>query len=262
MNELTLDPKKKYLFAFAHPDDDVGIAGTMRLLVRRVAEVHCVWATSGDFFGQGQTREAETYRAMDLLGISRSNVHLLRFPDLSLVSRLEEAVDLMADLLKILKPDVIVADAYEGGHPDHDSVNVMVLEGSIRAGLNPELFEFPLYNGSGSFLKLGWRLNSFPPGGIPPFHTVLDEDAIQCKYGMMRAYSSQWMYMVPARLACPRWRLANTGEPYRAFSKDRDYTQPPHKGTLGYERRFNSFMNIKFRDFRNAVMKVMEHRNS
>ncbi|MBI5252393.1 MAG: PIG-L family deacetylase [Desulfomonile tiedjei] len=256
-----LDPRKKYLFAFAHPDDDVGIAGTMRLLVRRVAEVHCVWATSGDFFGQGQTRETETYKAMRVLGLSESNVHLLRFGDLSLVSKLDEAVDAMADLLRGLRPDIVYANAYEGGHPDHDSVNFMVSEGSVRAGLHPELFEFPLYNGSGSLIQLGWRINSFPDGGPEVLHTVLDEDAVRCKYGMMQTYSSQWMYMVPARLASSRWKLTQTGEPYRPFPLDRDYTLPPHKGRLGYERWFNFFMGIRFRDFRNSVMMARKRNN-
>jgi LmbE family N-acetylglucosaminyl deacetylase len=258
---MNLDPRKKYLFAFAHPDDDVGIAGTMRLLVRRVAEVHCVWATSGDFFGQGETREAETYEAADVLAMPKSNVHLLKFPDLSLVSKLNEAADAMAELLRVIRPDVILADAYEGGHPDHDSVNFMVVEGSIRAGLTPELFEFPLYNGSGSPLQLGWRLNSFPPGGPTVLHTVLDEDAIQCKYRMMRAHSSQWMFMVPARMACSRSRLCTIGEPYRPFSKDRDYTLPPHGGRLGYERWFNFFMGIRFNDFRKAVISARDQHN-
>lgn len=255
---MILDPNKKYLFVFAHPDDDVGIAGTMRLLVRKVAEIHCVWATSGGFLGGRQTREAEGRKAIKVLGLSESYVHLLRFPDLSLVAQLDKAVDSMADLLCSIQPDVVFADAYEGGHPDHDSVNFMVAQGALRAGLSPQMFEFPLYNGSGPLIKMGWRINSFPPGGTPTFHTLLDDDAIQCKYRIMRAYSSQWMYMVPARLASSRYRLSHVGEPFRAFSSDRDYTAPPHQGTLGYERWFNFFMGIRYKDFRNSVSKVLE----
>lgn len=260
MNTI-LDPGKKYLFAFAHPDDDVGISGTMRLLVRKVAEIHCVWATSGDFFGQGKQREAEAYRAMDILGLNHSQVHLLRFSDLSLVSKLDEAADAMAELLSDVKPDVIFADAYEGGHPDHDSVNFMVWEGAVRAGLSSQFFEFPLYNGSGTLSSLGWRINEFPPGGPPVLHTVLDEEAIECKYRMMRAYSSQWMYMFPARLACQRARLLEVGEPYRVVPRDRDHALPPHAGRIGYERWFNFFMGIRFKDFRNAVLKARGRRS-
>ena len=257
----SLDPRKKYLFAFAHPDDDVGIAGTMRLLLRRVADIHCVWATSGDFFGQGEIRESETYKSMEILGVPESNVHLLRFPDLSLVSRLNEAADAMTELLKSVRPDVIFADAYEGGHPDHDSVNFMVLEGSVRAGLTLDFFEFPLYNGSGSLLELGWKLNSFPAGGPDVLHNVLDEDAIETKYRMMRTHSSQWMYMVPARLACSRLRLSGVGEPYRQFSGSRDHSVPPHEGRLGYERWFNAFMRTGFQDFRDAVIMARKSRH-
>jgi LmbE family N-acetylglucosaminyl deacetylase len=188
-------------------------------------------------------------------------MHLLKFPDLSLVAKLNEAADAMAELLNTIRPDVVFADAYEGGHPDHDSVNFITLEGSVRAGLAPELFEFPLYNGSGSLLRLGWRVNSFPEGGPTVLHTLLDEDAIDCKYRMMRAYSSQWMYMVPARLACSHWRLSKVGEPYRPFSRDRDHSIPPHAGRLGYEKWFNAFMRTRFADFKSSVTMARERRD-
>lgn len=254
---MELNASKTYLFAFAHPDDDVGIAGTMRMLVRKGANVHCVWATSGDYFGQGKKREAEIRHAMEILGLDQSHVHLLHFSDLSLVAKLSEATAAMTELIRTLKPDVVVSIAFEGGHPDHDSVNFLAVEGATRAGLKPDLFEYPLYNSSGFFYTFGWRINAFPDSTIPVLYSKLDKDAADRKHRMMmEAYSSQWMYMVPARLATPKHFLFTKGEPYRRIPKDRDHTIPPHSGTIGYERFFNSFMRTSFRDFQIAVLKA------
>jgi LmbE family N-acetylglucosaminyl deacetylase len=249
----------KYVFLFAHPDDDVFIAGAMRLLLERGTELHCVWVTSGDYFGKGEQREKELAQAMSVLGLHEPCVHLLRFPDLGLLSRLDEAADSFAALLDRIRPDVIVANAFEGGHPDHDCVNFLAYEGPTRLGIAPRLFEFPLYNGSGPSYQWRWKINRFPNSSPPEQHTVLTDTAVACKHQMMKEYAaSQWMYMVPARLASPRRKLMTKGELYRACPSDRDHTLPPHSGKLNYERWFNSFMRTTFEDYRRAVLKTRE----
>ena len=37
---MNLDATKKYVFLFAHPDDDAFVAGTIKLLILNHAEVH------------------------------------------------------------------------------------------------------------------------------------------------------------------------------------------------------------------------------
>ncbi len=252
---MNLDPGLIYLFLFAHPDDDTFIAGTMRTLIGRGAEVHAAWLTSGDFLGQGERRERELFEAAKMLGLVPERIHLLRLPDLGLVSRLSDATRLVSDLYGSLKPDRVFADAFEGGHPDHDAVNFLAYEARLRSGVRAELFEFPLYNGTGPFLHWRWRINRFPPGEPAVLHTRLNEDAIACKHGMMRIYArSQWMFMIPARLASSRHRLSTEGEPYRPCPPDRDHSAPPHPGQLNYERWFNRFMKITRQDFREAVV--------
>ena len=257
---MNLRPDAKYFFLFAHPDDEVVISGTMKLILESGADIHAAWATSGDRFTKREIRESELKRSMDLLGLDQSHTHLLRFPDLGLVSLLEDAADCAANLLNEVRPDVIFANAYEGGHPDHDSVNFLALECSTRIGIKPQLFEFPLYNGTGNFLHWKWRINRFPPGGPAVIHNPLHDEAIRCKYEMMKAYSTQKLYMVPARLACPPERLSQEGEPYRFCPEDRDHTVPPHPGKLNYERWFNRFMKITFTDFREAVLRARDSR--
>jgi LmbE family N-acetylglucosaminyl deacetylase len=247
----------KYLFLFGHPDDDVFISGTMKILLDSGAEIHCAWATSGDYFGLGKIREKQLADAMKVLGIPGEHIHLLRFPDLGLVSRLDEAADAFASLLGEVKPDVIFATAFEGGHPDHDCANFMAYESSARAGISPLMFEFPLYNGSGPFHYWWWRINGFPNGGPPVLHNPLTDEAILCKHRAMKVYAvTEWLYMIPARLASPSAALRTRGEPFRACPADRDHAIRPHPGKLNYERWFNFFMRIGFEDYRQAVLRA------
>lgn len=255
---MTFSHREKYLFLFAHPDDDVFIGGTLKLLLDQGAEVDAAWLTSGDYFGLGSRRERELSNAMAALGLDERRVHRLRFPDLGLLSRLDEAAEEVADLMDQLQPSIVVADAFEGGHPDHDCVNFLAFEGSFRAGIRAEIIEFPLYNGAGHWYHWRWRINSFPPGGPPVLYSRLNDAALTCKHKMIRSYPSQWMYMGPARLASSRSRLTPLGEPYRICPADRDHTVPPHAGELSYERWFNSFMKTTFSQFRNEVVRVRQ----
>jgi LmbE family N-acetylglucosaminyl deacetylase len=256
-----LESSDKYLFLFAHPDDDVFVAGTMKLLLDRGAEIHCVWATSGDYFGLEKKREKQLAAAMDIVGVPPENLHLMRFPDLGLIAGMNDVADALASLLSDVRPDVIFANAFEGGHPDHDSVNFLACEGSARAAISPRLYEFPLYNGAGPFYYWWWKINSFPDSGLPALNAPLTDEAILCKHRAMKVYAAtEWLYMVPARLASPGTTLKTQGEVFRACPSDRDHTIRPHPGRLGYERWFNFFMKTGFEDFKQAVLQARQHR--
>lgn len=259
---MTFSSQDKYLCLFGHPDDDVFIAGTMKFLLDNGAELHAAWLTSGDYFGLGARREKELTRATAILGLDKSRVHRLRFPDLGVLARLDEAADDVAELMDRVKPSIVVADAFEGGHPDHDSANFLAYEGSYRANISAKIIEFPLYNGAGHWYHWWWKINSFPPGGPPVQYSRLNDAAVTCKHRIIRSYSSQWMYMAPARLWSPRSRMIHLGEPYRICPPDRDHTVPPHAGRLSYERWFNSFMKTKFSQFRDQVLSVRQRPSS
>jgi LmbE family N-acetylglucosaminyl deacetylase len=254
---IIADPSKRYLFIFAHPDDDAFICGMMCTLLRSGALVSAVWATSGDYFGQQTRREGELSRAMDLIGLDENHRHLLRFHDLGLIRSLPDVADQMTRLVREIEPTHIIVNAYEGGHPDHDCVNFCAVEASQKSKITPELYEFPLYNGSGPFYYWSWRINGFPPPAHETYYFKLTSEIINKKYAVMKTYAeSQWMYMIPARLASPKNFLKSKGEVYRKFSVARNYTAPPHPGKINYERWFNFFMKIRYSDFRQAVERV------
>ena len=244
------------IFVFAHPDDDVFISGMMKKHLVSGLGIRAVWLTSGGYLGGRRRREQELTLATSELGLSSEDYNLLRFPDLGLTAAMNEAASELSEIFREFKPNTIFVTAFEGGHPDHDAANFIVYEARFRAQLDCGVFEFPLYNGAGSFLTWRWRINSFPPGGPETIFQPLEDIEINCKYNAMRIYSSQWMYMVPARLTRSRGVLKSRGEPYRTCPAGRDHSIPPHRGKLNYERWFNSFMRIKFTDFARAVGKV------
>jgi LmbE family N-acetylglucosaminyl deacetylase len=255
---MALPSNEKYAFVFAHPDDDVMISGTMKMLIDKGAEVHGVWLGSGDFIEQGPIRRAELEKAAQILGLKKSRIHMLHLKDGRLVEDMEHGATLLADLFAKIKPENVFVTAFEGGHPDHDVANFLAYEASRRAGIRPKLYEFPLYNGSGPAHHWWWRINDFPPGGPPVLSNPLNRAAVETKYRIMRNYSSQWMYMLPARLASTRSDLLKMGEPYRLCPWDRDHTVRPHPGMLNYERWFNRFLNGDFEKFSDAVRKTRQ----
>jgi LmbE family N-acetylglucosaminyl deacetylase len=247
-------PKSRTLFLFAHPDDEVFISGLMMTLLENNVEILCVWATSGDFFGGGEKREAENLAVIQILNLPMSQRKLLRIPDLGLIKDLHKYSDQIASLIKDFHPTSIFVNAYEGGHPDHDCVNFLAYEGRFRSGLNPKIYEFPLYNGNGKFIHWWWQINSFPNEENQTFHFPINKKYLERKYAIMRAYGSQWMYMIPARLVSPEWRLMGIGELYRLCPDKRDHSLPPHPRKLNYERWFNYFMHTSFYDYKQAVL--------
>lgn len=67
-----------------HPDDEVLLAaGVMRRAVARGQRVAVILMTNGDLSCErnGYVREAETIRAMQLIGVAESDVHFLGYPD-------------------------------------------------------------------------------------------------------------------------------------------------------------------------------------
>ncbi len=256
-----LDPQSRYLFLFAHPDDEVLIAGTMRGLLARGAFMHAAWVTSGDYFGGRERREAELASAMGILGLDEKRTRLLRLPSLGLLAQLRHGCERVAEVMNETQPDIVFVNAYEGGHPDHDAVNFMAYAGLRELGPKTRLLEFPLYNGTGPFYHWRWRINSFPPGGPRVLHNPLDSAGTRCKYRMMRAYSSQWAYMIPAAPRMLRARMRHPGEPYRCCPEDRDHVRPPCSGKLNYERWFNWFLKTRFVDFREAVRNARDVRS-
>jgi LmbE family N-acetylglucosaminyl deacetylase len=144
----------------AHPDDEsILTAGTMGLAARQGHRVVLVVATRGELgepvpgvLAEGETlgerREAETYRAAELLGIDR--VEFLGYRDSGMIGEetnddpscfwqadVEEAAERLAALLTEVGADVVTLyDDHGGyGHPDHIQVHRVGTRAAELAGV-------------------------------------------------------------------------------------------------------------------------------
>ncbi|MBN9414305.1 hypothetical protein ABS71_11100 [bacterium SCN 62-11] len=235
-------PRGSWLFLFAHPDDDVLIAGTVYTLVERGDRVDLAWVTDSSSLGGLVRRQAESRAAAHAMGVEQSRVHFRDFPSLAMVPRLRQDFPAMQELIEQVNPNFCMTVAFEAGHTDHDCVQFL----AARASRRP-LYEYPLYNSAAR----GFQVNRFPGG--PCDYQPLTLEAVRRKHIAMQLYASQWPYMICARLATPSNLMQRRGEPYRLCPPERDYRQPPHPGTLNVDRIFNRFMRWRFADFARSV---------
>jgi LmbE family N-acetylglucosaminyl deacetylase len=126
----------KFLFVFAHPDDETfSSGGTITKLTRANHKVILVTATKGEA-GEpgnppittrdkvGEVREQELRRAAKIMGILR--IHFLGFIDGKVrYARNKKLQGKILTVLKKEKPDVIITFDKGGGsnHPDHKAVS-------------------------------------------------------------------------------------------------------------------------------------------
>jgi LmbE family N-acetylglucosaminyl deacetylase len=176
-----------------HPDDGVlGAGGLIQRIVSRHGSVEVVEITSGDAFPKGvkavrrvdiptaeayrwygTVREREVFRAMTQLGVARSRVRLLGFPDEGLCQlagdRGSDAVfaspytrrdsppsqeQLLAgakyrgadarreleELLVAFRPNLLVIPDSHDEHPDHCATHLLVhsaIDAAVRRGIRP-----------------------------------------------------------------------------------------------------------------------------
>lgn len=140
------DPSLRWLFVFAHPDDEVGIAAWMGRLQKAGNPVQAIW------LHHTKRREFESREVChNILGIPQPDLHFWGQPDGECVHHLFELQPRMKALIDNFRPDRVVTIAYEQGHLDHDASNLLV-----RASYDGVMLEFPMYQGYyRDFMHLG-----------------------------------------------------------------------------------------------------------
>ncbi|MCX7943076.1 MAG: PIG-L family deacetylase [Deltaproteobacteria bacterium] len=134
---------KRPLFIVAHQDDELNYAG---LIKRLGSKTHIIWVTNGDglYFEMGvspekyaEIRQREAIKAAEAVGIDERNLLCLKFSEVEIYKRFAELnrspqsmrihksffkgiKDAIKDVVFGYEPDVIITDAWQGGHPEHD----------------------------------------------------------------------------------------------------------------------------------------------
>jgi LmbE family N-acetylglucosaminyl deacetylase len=146
------------VFLFAHQDDEFGVFQSIERDRARGLRIRIAYLTTGVSDGRSPIfRNAESLRVLSSMGIPAEDIvfagSLLTIADGSLSDRLTEVVHWLTDWLKsIADLERLYVPAWEGGHPDHDSLHAAALIAASRAGCCSSLRQFPLYN---AYLRTG-----------------------------------------------------------------------------------------------------------
>ncbi len=224
------------LVVAAHPDDDVIGAGA---LMARVARVRVAYVTDGaprdgrdarargfpDVAAYAAARRREAAAALVLAGVAPERLVWLGVPDQQATFALDQAACRLGELIRAVRPGVVLTHAYEGGHPDHDATAFAVqaaLE-TCPGQAGAALLEFAGYHAT----RQGGRSTDFLEDPACPAVTFdLDAAAQRLKAAMFACHASQ--AAVLASFSCAR-------EQFRA-APVYDFSRPPHEGRLLYER--------------------------
>jgi LmbE family N-acetylglucosaminyl deacetylase len=226
---------RRLLVIAAHPDDET-VGATVP--IARATEVRIVHVTDGapnePKFRPPQlsreeyaaTRRSEAVQALSELGVGSEEIVMLGFRDLDASNHLYDLTLRVAEAIEAYRPSVLLAHAYEGGHPDHDAIAFATAnaERVLRARESeiPLHLEMALYHGFPAF-----TVGRFLPGGGDEHTFALDEGELRRKRSMMQSYASQQHVLADF--------YALTEERIRV-ALEYDFTRPPHDGTLQYER--------------------------
>ena len=245
-----LDPLLgRSLLVLAHPDDECVTYGA---LLQRMADPIVRFMTDGaprDAYFWGRYGSRETYaairqqearRALARIGVEhiefvsdgchgrslQANRHAASdlLVDQELFRILPAAWRELAEAVERLQPQALLTLAYEGGHPDHDSCNLLVSLAAKKFDL--PAWEAPIYNRASESDADRLEPQRFTAENGTEIDVCPSATEIEQKRAMWREYASQGdflQFFSPER-ECVR--------PLPAY----DYSLPPHTGQLNYER--------------------------
>ncbi len=223
----------------AHPDDEsIGLGGLLPYLPHATV----VHVTDGaphrrEWWGApelpsreayAQARRGELIAALTLAGVGENRLRSLGVADQEASVDLARLAHQMAGVITELHCDVVFTHSYEGGHPDHDATAFAVHAACRMLRRNgddaPQIIEFAGYHAqpAGGLT----RCDFLPVPQVEETTVVLDEAEQDLKRRMLAAFVTQRETLAPFPIDVERFRRAP------AY----DFTAPPHKGELHYER--------------------------
>jgi LmbE family N-acetylglucosaminyl deacetylase len=220
----------------AHPDDEtIGAGG----LLSRRKNFKVVHATDGSPLNPSDalvagcsTRESyaeirrkEAVDALASVGIGEDAITNLRFTDQRASFHLRELSELLQALVERLRPEIVLTHAYEGGHPDHDSVAFAchMAQRVCRPEARFQLCEFTGYHAANGGMEV-YRF--LPDEEHEQYIYRLSAEERELKISMITKFATQGRTLQPfSSPEVERFRVA----------PDYDFTRPPHEGKLWYE---------------------------
>jgi N-acetylglucosamine malate deacetylase 2 len=232
------DSHTRALFVVAHPDDEViGAGGSLLSHFECCKIVHLTDGAPADMFDArragfsgrhdyAHARREEAAEALSLAGITKGQVIELGLTDQRASYELVGLARLLSRLFDEVKPEIVVTQPYEGGHPDHDS-SAFVVHAARQLLLNesataPQIVEMTSYHQRDDHTIYSDFLSS--EGCVPvTFQLSLAQRTMKRK--MFECFLTQREVLKWFPIDVERFREA----------PEYDFTQPPHPGKLHYE---------------------------
>ena len=230
------------LFLLAHQDDEFGIFYEISAAIRRGDKVFCVFATDGarPHENPPSQRDKESLRVLQKLGVTPEFIlfpgHLLGLID----GRLHEVAAKLSHWLETFlnhHPEIsrCFVPAWEGGHPDHDTLHAVAVRIKSRRPDTFELLQFPLYNAyqcSRPFFNVFFPL--VENGPTKNKHIAWADRLMYLGYCL--CYPSQWRTWLGLFPFVLRHYFLSGTQSVQEVSLAR-VEEKPHDGTLYYEAR-------------------------
>jgi LmbE family N-acetylglucosaminyl deacetylase len=228
-------PAAQLLVVAAHPDDETVGAASLLLRTERAAVVHVTDGSPADArlrpghpdrAAYARLRRAEAEEALAVAGLDRGRILRLGGADQEVARSLAPLARELAAILAALRPRLVVAHAWEGGHPDHDA-SALATRAALalvarREGEAPRLVEMTGYHLAGARLAT----SEFLPGPRAVRHRLGPEERAR-KRAMLERYASQRAALAAFGVETEDFRL---GGPLAPAAR-------PHPGPLHYKLR-------------------------
>lgn len=181
-----------------HPDDlEIACGGTLRKYVEQGAQVYMCHIANGN---QGhviiepdelrviRTKEAE--EAGKVIGAKQ--VINLDVPDMEVHSHNTEIMDAMADVVRMVRPDVMITHNPDDYMLDHAQASIIATNGAFCSGLNHRPRKFDAFN---SFIPT-FFMDTLAGVNFQPTHYVNISNQIELKLQALECHESQLKWML------------------------------------------------------------------
>jgi N-acetylglucosamine malate deacetylase 2 len=223
------------LFVVAHPDDAVAAAGARLGYCDNITILHVTDGTPRDLnsaqksvFGNRKTfsmiRREELRAALELIEGKR-RVHSLPIAENEACYHIADVARWIVQLARKGRVQMLVTQAYEGGHPDHDACAVAcrcAVDMLAQEGKQVPLLELTGYFFDGARMRGGAFI---PRMGVAAARIPLALADRQRKLAMLECFQSSPATLELLPLRAERFRVAPSY----------DFTAPPHTGPVLYE---------------------------
>jgi N-acetylglucosamine malate deacetylase 1 len=228
------------LYIFAHFDDEYAALPLLTERARAGLEQRLIYIADYASPALAERRFLETRRLLERIGVpGEAARHAGRGAgarDGALHRALPAAEAAVREAAAGLEIERLVVPAWEGGHPDHDSLAFLAVRLSQALGAVP-IDQVSLYNGRGLPGRLFRGASPLPENG--PVTRVPISAADWARYaGAVRCFPSQWRTWAglwPAMFAT----FVRSGYRYQQLSPER-VRERPHAGPLLYERMYGT----------------------